>query len=335
MKNMPNIPATRQRLDQRSRRRRCASGRSAAGSSGSRAVASRTRKATSSASATAPKRERAARAPAVLGGRLDDRVDEQHQRAGDQARRRGRRRRGARPMPRSLLEQAAARRIAVAIADRDVDEEDPVPVDRLGQDAAGQQADRAAGGGDEAVDADRLRLLARLGEHRDDHARGRRPRSSRRRRPGRSARRPASPGSGRRRRASEATVKTPRPARKIPRREIEVAEPAGEQQQAAEGDQVGVDDPGEARTARSRGRSWIDGSATFTTVRVEDDHQHRRRRARTARSSGSGRCVGGGGLAVMSWSPCVRFRAFRRSAHRDRAAGRGTHRSRREIGRTV
>ena len=37
-------------------------------------------------------------------------------------------------------------------------------------DAAGEQPDRGARGGDEAVDADRLRLLPRLGEHRHDHA---------------------------------------------------------------------------------------------------------------------------------------------------------------------
>ena len=55
-------------------------------------------------------------------------------------------------------------------ADRQVDEEDPVPVDDLGDHAAEQQADRAAGGGDEAVDADRLGLLPGLREHRDDHA---------------------------------------------------------------------------------------------------------------------------------------------------------------------
>ena len=40
--------------------------------------------------------------------------------------------------------------------DRDVDEEDPVPVEGLGQDAAGEEADRGAGRGDEAVEADRL-----------------------------------------------------------------------------------------------------------------------------------------------------------------------------------
>ena len=195
-------------------------------------------------------------------------------------------------------------------ADRDVDEEDPVPVDRLGQDAAGEQADRAAGRGDEAVDADRLRLLARLGEHRHDHAEDRRPRSSRRRRPGRSARRRASPGSGRRRRASDATVKTARPARKIAAARDEVAEPTGEQQQAAEGDQVGVDDPGEARTARSRGRS---GSTAARRSRPSRRARSSacRRTGRTARSSGSAvvRRGGGGWLAVMSRGLLgVRFR---------------------------
>jgi hypothetical protein len=46
--------------------------------------------------------------------------------------------------------------------DRDVDEEDPVPVDRFRQYAAEQQPDRAAGDGDEGVDADRLGLLTGL-----------------------------------------------------------------------------------------------------------------------------------------------------------------------------
>src|SRR6185312_1018705 len=54
--------------------------------------------------------------------------------------------------------------------DRDVDEEDPVPADRVGEDAAGEQPHRAAGGGHEGVDPDRLRLLPWLGEHGDDHA---------------------------------------------------------------------------------------------------------------------------------------------------------------------
>src|SRR5918997_1752429 len=54
--------------------------------------------------------------------------------------------------------------------DRDVHEEDPVPVDRLRQHAADEQANRAAGGGDEGEDADRLGLLPRFREHGDDHA---------------------------------------------------------------------------------------------------------------------------------------------------------------------
>ena len=40
-------------------------------------------------------------------------------------------------------------------ADREVDEEDPVPAERLGQRAAGEQAERAAGDGDEHVGAHR------------------------------------------------------------------------------------------------------------------------------------------------------------------------------------
>ena len=39
----------------------------------------------------------------------------------------------------------------------------------VGEDAAGEQADRAARRRHEPVHADRLRLLARLGEHRHDH----------------------------------------------------------------------------------------------------------------------------------------------------------------------
>ena len=51
--------------------------------------------------------------------------------------------------------------------------------------------------------------------------------------------------------------------------------PAGEQQQAAEGDQVGVDDPGEvalgeAEVVLDRGQRDVDDR------RVEDDHQHPR-----------------------------------------------------------
>ena len=64
---------------------------------------------------------------------------------------------------------------------------------------------------------------------------------------------------------SEATREDASPAEEDAAAADQVAEPAGEQQQAAEGDQVGVDDPGEARVEKPRS-SWIEGSATFTTV---------------------------------------------------------------------
>ena len=269
MKNIPNIPATNSAwialAPETLRERKIRSG-----ISGSRAVDSRTRKATSRASATAPNPSVRPEAPALVGGGLDDRVDAEHQRAGDQA---GAEEVGAAAEADALVlldqAQGGQRR---GDPDRDVDEEDPVPVDRLGQHAADQQADRAR--------RRRRRSRRRRSPSPAPGApgtssrscRGSRRRPSRRRRPGRSGRRSASPGSARRRTATEATVKTARPARKMPRRRDQVAEPAGEQQQAAERDQVRVDDPGEARLEKPRS-SWIEGSATFDGA-VEDDHQH-------------------------------------------------------------
>ena len=106
------------------------------------------------------------RAPAVIGG-LDDRVDAHHQRRDDQA--------GTRQVgpfgdaDATVALQVAQGERAGDDRDRQVDDEDPVPIDRLGDRAAGEQADRAARGGDERVDADRFRLLPGLGEHGDDH----------------------------------------------------------------------------------------------------------------------------------------------------------------------
>ena len=47
--------------------------------------------------------------------------------------------------------------------------------------------------------------------------------------------------------ASDASVKTASPIEEDPPLADQVAEPPGEQQQAAERDQIGVDDPGEVR----------------------------------------------------------------------------------------
>ena len=242
------------------------------GISGVRAVASRTMNATSSATESAPRQEGRGRSPAVVGRRLDDRVDAEHQRGGDQHRA-GHVGALAEADPLVALDQPP-RQHGGGHADRDVDEEDPVPVDRLGQHAAGKQADRAARRGDEAVHADRLGLVARRGEHRHDH-----PEHDRRRHGAADAldeaRRHqhllALRGAAQDRRGDEddqaghEDVLAP----------DEVAEAAREQQQPAEADQVGVDHPGEARLGEAevvldrRQRHVHDGH-------VEHDHQDAR-----------------------------------------------------------
>ena len=70
-------------------------------------------------------------------------------------------------------------------------------------------------------------------------------------------------------------MKIARPTRKTRRWPEQVADPPREQQQTAEGDQVGVDDPGEvalgeAEAVLDRGQGDVDDR------RVEDDHQHPR-----------------------------------------------------------
>jgi hypothetical protein len=214
----------------------------------------------------------AGRAPAVLGGRLHDRVDAEHQRARDEQ--------GARDV-RALPEteapiagDQARRRGAGGYPDRHVDEEDPMPVDRFRQHAAGEQADRPTGRRDERVHADRLGLLPRVGEHRDDHAEDH----------------------GRGHRAGDALYEARgdehllalraaaqqrrgREQRQAGQEHVaaadQVAKAAGKQQQPAERDQVRVDDPRKARSREPevvldrRKRDVHDGD-------VENDHQHAR-----------------------------------------------------------
>jgi hypothetical protein len=162
--------------------------------------------------------------------------------------------------------------ISRADGDRQVDEEDPVVVDALGEDAARQQPDRAAGGGHEPVDPNRLGLLPGLGEHRHDHAedhgRGHRP-ADPLHEPGDDQQALAlrHPAEQRRdREHGEADHEHPPPA-------DEISEPAGEQQEAAEADQIRVHHPGEARLGEPQivldrwERHVHDGD-------VEHDHQH-------------------------------------------------------------
>ena len=239
------------------------------GISGVRARASRATNAASIATASGAEAERRRRAPAALG-RLDDRVDREHQRAGDEDRA-GDVGAGLQADPAVVLEQARGEQ-GRREADRQVDEEDPVPVDRLGQRAAGQQPDRGAGRRDEAVDPDRLRLLARLGEHRDDHPEdhGRGERAA---------------GALHEARRDQHLLALGQPAQQRGDGEDreadhedalaadQVADAPGEQQQAAERDQVGVDHPGEA--ALGEAEVVLDRrQRDVHDRRVEDDHQH-------------------------------------------------------------
>ena len=172
---------------------------------------------------------------------------------------------------------------------------------RLGERAAGQQPDRAARRGDGAVDADGLGLLARLGEHRDDHAEhhGRAQRAADALHEAR--RRSAALASGRGRRAAEAAVNTARPIEEDPPLADEVAEPPGEQQQAAERDQVRVDDPGEVALRE----------AEVVLDRGQRDVHDRARRARSSGRRRTGR-RGRASESARLWPP-ARARGLRRS----------------------
>src|SRR5215211_22082 len=214
--------------------------------------------------------QRQTRAPAVVGGRLDDGVDAEHKRAGDKA--------GPGDVG-SVAETDALFPLEYPQRERrrnhahgDVYEEDPVPAHRLGEDAAGEQPYRAASGGDEAEDPYSLGLLARLGEHRDYHAKN----HSRGHgaayaldEPGRDQQPLALRQTAQQRSQSEHAEAGEEHA---PAGD-EVPEVSCEQEEAAEGDQVRVDYPREARLREAeialnrRERNVYDGS-------VQDDHEH-------------------------------------------------------------
>ena len=168
------------------------------------------------------------------------------------------------PSPRSA--RISARPSAnVDDADREVDEEDPVPAQRLGEQPAGEQAERAAGDRDEHVRAHRAGALGGLRElgddDREDHRRlgggadalqqARADQRALRRGDAAQQRR-----DGERDEAGEEHALAP----------DEVAEPAGQQQQAAERDEERVDDPGQVRLAEVEVAAGSTGSATFTIV---------------------------------------------------------------------
>ncbi len=213
--------------------------------------------------------ERLDRAPPLLL-HLEDRVDEQHQAAGEQH---GSGDVGAlaEPDPLAALDQSQ-RGDAGRDADREVDEEDPVPADRLCERAAHEQADRAAGHGDERVHADRLRLLPRLGEHRhdhpEDHGRGQRAADALHEASADQHPLALRQGAQQRRRGEHGE-----PDQEDAALADQVADPAGQQQQSAERDQVGVHHPREVGLREPQ--IVLDrGQRDVHDRRVEDDHQH-------------------------------------------------------------
>jgi hypothetical protein len=136
---------------------------SRSGISGRCAVACRTTKPARSTTDSAPR----PRAWPELGGWLHDGVDGEHQSAGDEDCAGDV---GALAHPDApVVGDEPDSEHGCGDPDRDVDQEDPVPVDGLRQDPARDEPDRTTCRGDEAVDTKCLRLLPRLGEHRDDH----------------------------------------------------------------------------------------------------------------------------------------------------------------------
>jgi len=157
-------------------------------------------------------------------------------------------------------------------ADGQVDEEDPVPVEGLRQEAARQQTDRTAGGGHETEDADRPRSFTWLGEQRHDHAQDQR-------RCQRAADALHEPRGDQQLLARGQATQQRRDAEHHQARDQnalateQIAQPPGQQQQATERDQIGIDHPRQARlreaqVALNRWQGNVDNGL------VQDDHQH-------------------------------------------------------------
>ena len=158
-------------------------------------------------------------------------------------------------------------------ADGDVDEERPAPSSGIGDHPAAEHADRRARGAHERVDADRACPRARILEQGHDHAK---------RHPGRHGaadalceacgherggrlRGPARRGG--RHEERHAAQQDARASNQIP-------QSAGEQQQPAEADQVGIDHPGEV--GGTEAEIALDARQRHADHRlVDDDHQRR------------------------------------------------------------
>jgi hypothetical protein len=214
--------------------------------------------------------ERARRAPAVALG-LDDHIDQEREPAGDAER--------AQVISSALCDlgaragHEAQRQRHRDHADRHVDEEDPRPRQRLREHAAEQQADRRAAGGERRPQAQRLALGIAGGEGGVDDRERRGGHEGRPDPLGRTradqhrggAREPIDErGGGEERDAGEEQAAAPE----------QVREASAQEQEAAEGQRVGVDDP--LQVGRAEPQAVLDrGQRDVHDGRVEHHHQLR------------------------------------------------------------
>ncbi len=250
--------------------------------------------------------ERFCRRPAVLVG-IHDRVNGDDQRAGDRDRARDVEARRGRNVN---LGQEPQGEQDDHDADREVDEEDPVPADQVGDDPAEQDAEASAARGDEPEDSHRLRALARLGEE-VDHERQRDGGSDGASDPLHAARDHEHPLRGREPAGERRDREHGDSDQEEAALAVQVAEPAAEQQKASVREQVRVHHPregrvGEAEVVLDRGQRDADDRD------VEDDHQARQAEDVEGEPAGSGV-----EFAHRLLVPFVRFRSLRRSNDRE------------------
>ena len=150
-------------------------------------------------------------------------------------------------------------------ADRHVDEEDPLPRQVLGEDAAEQQADGRAADGDGRPDA-RAPSRARRPPGRSwSRSRGRPARPSRRPRPCRARAAMSHSDEGASPFSSDAIVKTTTPATNTRRRPRKSAARPPSSRKPPKASVYALTTHWRELVEKSRS-AWIDGSATFTTV---------------------------------------------------------------------
>ena len=146
-----------------------------------------------------------------------------------------------------------------------------MPAERVGEDPAEQHADAAAAGRDEAEDTHRLRPLGRLGEQAHHQRQG----HSGRDRPAESLHRPRpheEPLRGCETARERGDGEEADPGNEQATVAEEVTQPAAEQEEAAVGEEVPVDDPGQGRLGELQVRP--DGRQRDAHDRdVEHDHQ--------------------------------------------------------------